>query len=136
MEEGMKALLFALMLAVALISALVAGAAMGLMAWLLLASPAQSHSWYDAACCNEQDCRVIDASSVTYDAANRVYLWRSDLSGKTHVFHEDNISSVDGKPKVRISRDAQYHGCERNTADRPGSSEIWVGYCLYLPATS
>jgi hypothetical protein len=99
-------------------------------------SEASSHSWYDSACCNEQDCRLIDGSSVTYDAANKIYYWKSDLSGKTHAFHEDNISSVDGKPKVRISRDGEYHGCERNTADRPGSSESWVGYCLYIPLSS
>jgi hypothetical protein len=132
----MSTLRYVLILIAALASMLVAGAAAGLFVWLLLASPAKSHSWYDTACCNEQDCRVIDASSGTYDAANKIYYWKSDLSGKTHAFHEDNISFVDGKPKVRISRDAQYHGCERNTADRPGSSESWVGYCLYLPATS
>jgi hypothetical protein len=109
---------------------------LALFGFLLSALGVKSHSWYDAACCNEQDCRVIDGSSVTYDAANKIYYWKSDLSGKTHAFHEDNISSVDGKPKVRISRDGEYHGCERNTADRPGSSESWVGYCLYIPLSS
>lgn len=127
---------FIVILCAALAAMLTAGASAGLFAWLMFATPAKAHSWYDAACCNEQDCRVIDPSSVTYDAANKIYYWKSDLSGKTHAFHEDNISSVDGKPKVRISRDGENHGCERNTADRPGSAESWVGYCLYLAATS
>lgn len=88
--------------------------------------------WYEDACCNDKDCRIIDPATVTYDAANRTYLWRSDLSGKLHVFHEDNVSSMDGKPKIRLSKDFNTHGCERNTADRPGSAASWVGYCLYL----
>lgn len=131
---------FVLLLIGALAASLIAGAAIGLLAFFLLsaatAAPTKAHSWYEAACCNEEDCRVIDPSSVTYDAANRVYIWRSDLSGKTHVFHEDNVSSVDGKPKVRMSRDAQWHGCERNTADKPGSAASWVGYCLYIAVNS
>jgi hypothetical protein len=88
--------------------------------------------WYEAACCNDEDCRIIDPATVTYDAANRTYLWKSDLSGKLHAFHEDNISAVDYKPKIRLSKDFNTHGCERNTADKPGDADNWVGYCLYL----
>jgi hypothetical protein len=89
--------------------------------------------WYEHGCCNNADCRAIDAEEVTYNAATRQYFWRSKLSGKLHVIHEDNISTVDYKPKIRISRDGRVHGCERNTADKPGSSASWVAYCLYLP---
>jgi hypothetical protein len=89
--------------------------------------------WYDAGCCNNEDCRAIEASAVTYNPATRQYFWQSDLSGKLHVIHADNISPVDYQPRIRISRDGRYHGCERNTADKPGSPASWVAYCLYLP---
>lgn len=88
--------------------------------------------WYEHGCCSNEDCRIIDPATVTYDAGKRMYFWKSELSGKLHVFHEDSVSPVDYRPRIRMSRDFNTHGCERNTADKPGDAPNWVGYCLYL----
>jgi hypothetical protein len=99
-----------------------------------MAAPAKAHEWYDYACCSDKDCRPIDPASVTYNARRHVFLWQSDLSGRTYTIPAGDRSPVDMQPKTRTSKDGQYHGCEENVYhDDPQKAPVWVARCLYLP---
>jgi hypothetical protein len=98
---------------------------------VFLSSQGLAHSWYDYACCEDSDCHRIDPNELTFE--NDKWLWRSSRSGALHVIHTSSRSPIDGGFRVRVSKDGQYHGCERNTADKPGQPAKWVAYCIYFP---
>lgn len=91
-----------------------------------------AHEWYDYACCEDKDCDVIGWDELTYDQNKRIWYWKSKRSGVTHVIHEDSVSPIDKQKRIRVSKDGQLHGCERNVAGY-NSPPAWVAYCLYFP---
>jgi hypothetical protein len=104
------------------------GTTIGLMAsW----SDARAHSWYDKACCDMQDCHRIEPEELTFNSDK--WIWTSAKSGAVHVIPTGERSPVDGQFRIRVSKDGQYHGCERNLADKPGEPARWHAYCLYFP---
>lgn len=129
----MSTLRFVLVLIAALMAMLTAEAAAGLFVWLVLASPARAHEWYDYACCEDHDCNVIDARELSYNPANRIWTWTSSRSGAVYIIHADSVSPIDKGPRIRVSKDGRYHGCERNVASGEGTPAKWVPYCIYLP---
>ena len=100
---------------------------------MLMASwtDALAHSWYDNACCNEQDCHRIEPEELAFQSDK--WIWTSAKTGAVHVIHTSARSPVDGQFRIRVSKDGQYHGCERNLADKPGAPPRWHAYCLYFP---
>jgi hypothetical protein len=85
---------------------------------------AKAHDWYDRDCCSGFDCRPVsgvDTDGKPWSEIRQVeggYEWTSSQSGKVHFFASDS-------PKVRPSRDGNYHACEL-----PASQ---IAMCLYVP---
>jgi hypothetical protein len=92
---------------------------------------AKAHSWYDHACCSEEDCHRIEPEELTFTSDK--WIWTSAKTGAVHVIHVNSRSPMDGQFRIRVSKDGQYHGCERNLADKPGDPPNWKAYCLYFP---
>lgn len=126
-RDDIIAVIAALTLAIALP---IAGAAAALL--LFPVKHAGAHEWYDAACCSDEDCHVIDWSEL--QRVDDKWIWTSAKSGAVHIINVNSVSPVDKQPRIRVSKDGKLHGCERNTADKPGEPDRWVAYCLYFPA--
>jgi hypothetical protein len=99
---------------------------------------AGAHSWYDMACCNDEDCRPIPSSEVWFE--DDKWFWKSSATGQLHVFHKDSRTDyAKGQPhedlgyRVRPSKDQRYHGCERPMRDEKGNVTDWKADCLYVP---
>jgi hypothetical protein len=71
------------------------------------------HSWYDASCCSDNDCRPVPADSVAETGVNE---WTYLPTG--NKFTGDQI-----KP----SRDGKFHVCIGNRDYDMGKS-----YCIYI----
>ncbi len=92
------------------------------------ASVADAHEWYDPACCDERDCRPIDAEHVT-------------ITPQGYRVEVGTLKAVVPFNEVRPSQDAGYHVCTYQLR-RPqmGPSEfnekirrIKDRACLYVP---
>ena len=92
---------------------------------------AKAHSWYDKACCSEEDCHRIEPEELTFQSDK--WIWTSAKTGAVHIINVNERSPVDHQFRIRVSKDGQYHGCERNLADKPGDNPRWHAYCLYFP---
>jgi hypothetical protein len=97
---------------------------------VFLASQVLAHAWYDYACCEDSDCHRIDPEELSF--ADNKWTWHSARSGAIHVIHIGSRSPIDGDFRIRVSKDGQYHGCERNVA-AAGQKPIWVALCFYFP---
>lgn len=85
------------------------------LALSFLALPAMGHSFYDAQCCNDNDCHPIPDEAVTVtDKGYHVKYW-----GKAGYPVERFVLLSQAK----MSPDGRYHGCDI------GMSLI----CLYVP---
>lgn len=93
-----------------------------LVAFVLLAGEAVSHSWYPHACCSGQDCYEIGASEVRR-LSNGDYL----LVKTGEVFTHPN-SKDDAKRKARFSPHGTYDRCSLQ-GDRNAPASI----CLFIP---
>lgn len=103
-------------------------AAYAIIAFLLLvlvASVVHAHAWYDAYCCNDEDCRPVSNAAEGWSEVelNSIgYVWTSSRSGIRHVIPH-------GDDRIRPSRDGEFHACELPDAA--------LGYeyarCLYVP---
>ena len=120
-----------LAIVMALIFSLASVTAGASLAMLWAMSKAHAHSWYDNACCSEEDCHRIEPSELSFNSDK--WIWTSAKTGAVHVIHTGSRSPVDGQFRIRNSKDGQYHGCERNLADKPGDAPRWFAYCLYFP---
>lgn len=74
----------------------------------------RAHSFYEPACCSDDDCAPLPDGAVKITADG--YVW----NGTLFPF---------GSPKLRVSPDGEYHGCEYWIA-RAGK---WNRPCLYVP---
>lgn len=107
---------------------------LGLELVTLSAGAANAHDWFDVACCHSDDCRPIDVSEL--QSYSQGIIWTSARSGRVWKIPFDAISAIDKKPKIRISPDGKYYGCEQL------QSSQWIGdglyhtpaaaFCLYL----
>ena len=96
----------------------------------LSAAEASAETLYDFACCPNDDCKNSGADQITRQANG----W--------HVAGLDQVIGFDD-PRIRISRDGQFHVCTRSTAT-PEMSWSLVDQlsgertlkCLYIPAMS
>jgi hypothetical protein len=95
-------------------------------------------NWYDEACCDNKDCRVIDSEEIWFEGDK--LFWKSKRSGKLHVIHRDarmnwkqGQPGQDLGPKIRMSQDGQYHGCEYPTGGPYGIPNDYQARCVYLP---
>lgn len=79
-------------------------------------------------CCNCRDCRQISGADwsevkVTIDG----YVWSSSKSQATY-------SIPFGSPKIKISQDGFYHGCEYSTVSFEAIGGVSnVARCLFVP---
>jgi len=94
---------------------------------VFLTIPAQSHEWYDADCCNKQDCApVLKAKRVRISQHGQepVSGWEVTTKHGTGVFFDTQPAG-----DLRVSKDNQMHACILNVE----------GYqyvrCLYIPNT-
>lgn len=71
--------------------------------------------WYDADCCNLQDCRPV--------ADNEVDFGLNSL-GQPIVIHKPTGLEFT-KDRWRISKDERFHVCYRGTS-------VYTGFCVYL----
>lgn len=76
----------------------------------LFAMPAKPHDWYDAACCNNRDCRPAAPGEVVF-TANGWYVKQFDQYMQP------------GEYGVKQSKDHRMHICETETRAR----------CIYVP---
>lgn len=91
--------------------------AAALIAMIALALPvsAVAHGWYDAFCCDDEDCAPIPASEVTVFAEG--YLWTNGNGSRLFKIGESDL---------RQSQDERYHGCEV-------AGDKAFKRCLYVP---
>lgn len=81
---------------------------------LLASSIILAHSWYDAACCSDKDCRPVPCKELIAQPDGTIK-W------KDVIFSRD---------KFKASLDGMCHTC---ISDADGAD---YGYCVYLPAGS
>jgi hypothetical protein len=97
-------------------------------------SAAGAHDWFDVACCHARDCREISPAELkSYPEG---IIWTSARSGHVWKIPWGAVSIIDKKPKIRISPDGRFYGCEQL------QSSQWIGdghyhtpaeaFCLYL----
>jgi len=93
--------------------------------------------WYDEACCDQKDCRRIDADEIWFEGDQ--LFWKSKRSGKLHVIHRDarmnwkqGQPGQDLGPKIRMSQDEFNHGCEYPTGGPYGIPNDYQARCVYL----
>lgn len=89
----------------------------------LLTTPAQAHSWYDAACCDDTDCAPVHASVVRATADG--WLVRIRPGGHVNYRKDQDLLLPYDDRKVRHSQDGEFHVCLS-----PLSNTI---YCIYVP---
>jgi hypothetical protein len=90
---------------------------------------AYSHSWYDAACCNERDCQPVEPHVVTPVSGG----WLIQVKPGDHKFAKDVRSWLVpyNSAKVKRSRDDQYHVCLSPYVNP--ETNIQSLYCVYIP---
>lgn len=81
-------------------------------------TPAQSHGWYERACCDERDCEPLPLDAVTLTPQGYHVRYIS-MNGNA-------IDQVVPRARVRPSHDGGYHGCAVAT----------LVICLYVPLDS
>lgn len=86
----------------------------------LLATPAQSHDWYDPWCCNTRDCRPVEAGEVTVEPGQGY---------RVRVQHPNGAVTDELVPfssrTIRPSQDGGVHVCIVHSNP--------VVRCLYVP---
>lgn len=101
-----------------------------LIAYCLATEAASAEELYDFACCPNDDCQISELDQVTIAPDG----WEiADL----------NELIPFGDPRIRTSRDGQFHICTRSTAT-PDLTQSHIGSlngartlkCLYVPAMS
>ena len=103
----------------------------GAVVWHALA---HAHDWFDYACCEEEDCRPIDAAELqSYPGGIQ---WTSARSGRVWKFPYSAVNPIDKQPVIRLSPDGKLYGCEQleRTEFKNGFKLVTpaVGRCLYL----
>jgi nitrous oxide reductase accessory protein NosL len=91
--------------------------------WLLLASTALAHSWYEAECCSGQDCQQVSPMNVKATAAG----WLVQLTSKDHPLVKAPFSTIIpyDSPKVHKSQDENFHVCF--------GPKQQILFCIYVP---
>ena len=92
--------------------------AMLLVFWL---SPAWAHSWYEWACCSDQDCAPMGPDEYSFDDGHIVI----HATGE-RIPLEDTQPSLDG----------QFHRCVYLNGSREGQTRPHLqneGMCIYVP---
>jgi hypothetical protein len=113
---------------IAILQFAVASLFVAAMAWPSLAG---AHEWYDTDCCDTRDCRPIsgtNADGTRWSELREVeagYEWTSSQTGRVYVFPHSS-------PKVRPSRNGEYHGCEIVVGEGPANGAS-IGMCIYIP---
>ena len=80
----------------------------------LWSASAHAHSWYDYACCSNNDCKPIAAEDV-----------KTLPNGYEVTFAGDVFSVPYDDPRIKQSQDMDYHACEYPKGQLR---------CLYIPA--
>lgn len=84
---------------------------------LWVASPALGHSWYDAICCSDQDCRPMEPGAVEWTPGG-------------YLIHESGELIPEDSYVVRDSQDGRYHRCSLHYRAPQVPNET---RCLYVP---
>ncbi len=87
-----------------------------ILAFVLLSTTAVAHSWYDAMCCSDQDCKAVADGLI--EAGPTGWVVR-DLGTSEVVPY--------GSPKIKVSRDEHDHVCRR----LPSSHTPFELLCIY-----
>ena len=78
-----------------------------LAALALVSSPAVAHSWYEARCCSDQDCRQVDGCTLD--------------DGTQGIVIEGQCAPIDwSKVQPMPSPDGQWHACLGHRLDGRG----------------
>ncbi len=72
-----------------------------IVATVVLATPAKAHSWYEQACCSDNDCKPVSSEEVV------------ELKEGVKVRRWGILSYSD--PRLRWSHDGRMHICESPT---------------------
>ena len=104
--------------------------------------------WYDADCCNNKDCHLLEAPDKIEIVGDVGYTEHDEDEGTDRpvkVFLYRNTRPADGarayyrKDQLRASQDERYHVCHSSTPyprQELGGTQmenIVNGYCLYVP---
>ena len=98
-----------------MIRALAFAVAYALIVWLILATGAEAHDWYEPVCCSDTDCAPIPDSAVR-EGPNG---YEVTLQPGQHPMVKEPLSYVVPYDKVRQSPDGKYHACITATGYRP-----------------
>lgn len=79
--------------------------------------------WYDASCCNLQDCRPVPDSEIDFSM---------EMDGPA-VVHKPTGIKFD-RQKWRNSKDERYHVCYRPHGTGADGKPMFSVYCVYLPS--
>jgi len=90
-------------------------AMLALAAWT---TPGRAHSWYDATCCSERDCRPM-ASDEFAIVDGRLFIL---ATGQSWALND-----------VRESKDAQWHVCIHLEGNEAGRVIERTPACVYMP---
>jgi len=85
---------------------------------LFAAMPGRAHSWYDATCCSERDCRPMASDEFAIVDGRVVYL----ATGQSWALND-----------VRESQDAQWHVCIHLEGNEAGRVIERTPACVYMP---
>ena len=80
-----------------------------LILFMCVSHTSLAHEWYDRACCSERDCRPLEPSE--YQMRNGQWFMRNALGNDCAFMPLDTAKRIDGKGKVRPSKDFNMHGC-------------------------
>jgi hypothetical protein len=124
-----------ILLFAALLASLTAGMAIGVFAWLFLATPARAHSFYDPECCSDKDCAPIDSKLVRITDSGYVV---TVGPGQHPMVKHAPVSFVIPYHTARESPDGRYHVCITEQHVSPdGTAQFGASMlCFYRPPMS
>lgn len=113
-----------------------AAAILAILLAFAVANPAQSHSWYDAACCSDKDCAEVTAVQDHPDGWLMTTKFGTTLvpinMPKGQEWREKE-NKHDGKTHVCMRKPIGWEGWGEPPPEPPGGMEF---LCIYRPSLS